>query len=76
MARTSERRRRAGARRPDSSGNNTLIIGAVAVAFIFVGGLIALNLWSASAPPAAVNAARVWGSESAPVKVEIFSDFQ
>lgn len=77
MTRKSERRRRHGAPAAASSrDNNTLIIAAVAVAVLFVGGLVALNLMNASAPPAAVNAARVWGSEAAPVKVEIFSDFQ
>ena len=78
MAKASERRRRAQAARSGGGNSNTLIIVVGVIAIVFVGGLVALQVMASMTPasPVAVAQGRKWGNDNAPVKVEIFSDFQ
>jgi protein-disulfide isomerase len=76
MTRTiaSKQRTRARARKDDSRW----LIGSVAIAAVMVAGLAFIQLFLNTQPAAAptISSGRVWGQTSAPVSIEIFSDFQ
>ncbi len=76
MSSTLARKRRA----PKKTQSSTFwIIGAVLAAAILVLALVVINLnapAASTAAPSQVNAGRVLGLASAPVKIDLYSDFQ
>ncbi len=79
MSATSPRTSKRPKRRPPPKRDNTpLILGVVALAIIFVGALVWININATSQPaaPLQVSAGKVWGKADAPVTIEEWSDFQ
>jgi protein-disulfide isomerase len=66
--------------RPVKKNNNSVwIIGAVAAAAVLVLALVFINLNATAKPlepPSVLNAGRVLGDAAAPVKIDLYSDFQ
>lgn len=62
-----------------SRNNSVWIIGGVAAAAVLVLALVLINMNATSkpvAPPSVLNAGRVLGNAAAPVKIDMYSDFQ
>jgi protein-disulfide isomerase len=75
MTRTIAKTQRARARKKDDT---RWLVGSIVVAVAIVAVLVGVNLFVSTSPAAAptLSSGHLWGSASAPVSIELFSDFQ